>query len=94
MLVKAHALVEVLAGAHKFALKCFNFTTTHQSEMKDFDMAYSHEMMAKLGALLGDQEMFDKHYGILNEFIPQIEKEGDRKWLKEDVKGGNWFGMA
>ena len=93
MLVKAHALVEVLAGAHKFALKCFNFATTHQSEMKDFDMAYSHEMMAKLGALLGDQERFDKHYTIVK-LIPQIEKEGDCKWLKEDLKGGNWFGMA
>lgn len=93
MLAKAHVIVEDKVKAIEFANRCFDYTQDHQGDMKDFDIAYSHEMMARASALNGDAANFKKHYELVQDLIPKIEKEGDRKWLREDFKGGDWFGM-
>lgn len=94
MLAKAHIIVEDKIKAKAFAQQCMDFTHEHLEEVQDFDVAYSHEIYARAAALNGDEATFKKHYEEVQALIPQIEKEGDRKWVVEDVKGGNWFGMV
>lgn len=93
MLGKVHVAIEDKEKALEFAHECMIFTSKNKTEMKDFDLAYSHELMARASALNQDKESFKRHYTMLQNLMPQIEKEEDRKWLKQDMASGKWFGM-
>ena len=93
MIAKAYVKVEDKLKALEFAQKCYEFTLANKADMEDFDIAYSHEILARAGVLNGSKELFQIHYDIVQALIPKIAQEGDREWLEKDVKGGAWFGM-
>ena len=93
MIAKAYVKVEDKLKALEFAQKCYDFCQEHKADMEDFDIAYSHEILARAGALNESKSLFQMHFDIVQKLIPSIAKEGDREWLEKDVKGGEWFGM-
>ena len=94
MLAKAYIVVEHKLKAKEYALKCYEFTQSFSTEMKDFDCAYADEIMARSAALNNDKINFEIHYKKVKESFVNIQNEGDLKWLKKDFESGNWFGMV
>lgn len=91
MIAKAYVKVEDQLKALEYAQKCFEFTQNYLSEMQDFDVAYSHEILARAGALNGSKELYQRHYDKVLSLLPTIANDGDREWLEKDLKGGPWF---
>lgn len=94
MIAKAYLKVQDRLKALEFAQKCYEFTQANKADMEDFDIAYSHEILARVGALHESKELFQIHYDFVQKLIPTIVNDGDREWLEKDVKGGDWFGMV
>lgn len=69
MIAKAYVVIEDKYNAMHFALLCVEFTLLHIHEMKDFDVFYANEMMARVATLNGDKAMFEKHYAIAKKAI-------------------------
>ncbi|MCB0510290.1 MAG: hypothetical protein KDC82_05970 [Bacteroidetes bacterium] len=93
MIAKAYVKVEDKLKALEYAQKCFEFTQANKTELEDFDIAYSHEILARAGALNESKALFQMHYDILIKLVPNIAVAGDREWLEKDLAGGPWFGF-
>jgi len=61
--------------------------------MKDFDMAYAFEALARAHAMQGDQKTASEFYGKAQQAGMIIADEEDRKIFFGDFTGGNWFGL-
>lgn len=75
----------------KWALRCFEISEKHLSEMEDFDLAFAQEALARAYALSGDQEKALDHWHqavVLGEHIKDPE---DRKIFQDALRGGNWY---
>ena len=59
----------------------------------DFNLPFAHEACARAFAALGDKENFEKHFAEAERLGETIEEQGDRDYLFQDLRGGNWFGM-
>lgn len=64
--------------------KCFELTQKH--DLKDFDLAYGYEALARVFGLMGEKEKFEEYYEKANEASNQIENEDDKKYFLEDLK--------
>ncbi len=76
------------------AERCMKITSSHSQEMKDFDLAYAHEALARANAHLGDTELARRHLSKARELGEQILDDEDRGIFMDDLKGGNWAGVA
>lgn len=93
MIAKAYVLIEDASNAMKYANQCLTYTKANIGDVKDFDIAYSHEIMARAAALENNETLFKQHYLMVKELMLTIENKEDLKWLEKDFNGGNWFGM-
>ncbi len=72
------------------AKKCMKLTETHLNELKDFDIAYAYEAMARSMATLGDLEKAGEYYQHALEHGKVIIESEDRNLFLSDLKGGVW----
>lgn len=59
----------------------------------DWDLAYCYEAMARVMALHGNNEEFEKYHALAEEAGKKIAEEDDRKQFEADMNDANWFGM-
>ena len=59
----------------------------------DWDLAYCYEAMARVKALWGDRDGFEKYYALALEAGRAIGGEGDRNQFMADLNDDYWFGM-
>jgi len=60
---------------------------------KGWDLAYSYEAMARVMALHGNKEEFEKYHALALAAGEKIAEEGDRKQFDADMNDEYWFGM-
>lgn len=75
------------------AERCFELTETYKEGMKDFDVAYSYEGLARANAATGNVEEAKSWYERAQRAGKVIVDEEDRKIFFGDFKRGNWFDL-
>jgi tetratricopeptide (TPR) repeat protein len=93
LLAHAYAVLHEPSGAMKHATRCIELTKTHMSEMKDFDIAYAFEAMARTYALLGDMMNAKEYYDMALRVGQAIQDPEDKQIFLGDFSQGEWFGV-
>ena len=88
-----HAVLRHGNEALRHAQRCFELTDTHRDVMKDFDVAYAFEGMARAQALLGDHRMAEEFLTLAQQAGNRIANEEDRSIFMGDFDGGEWYGL-
>jgi tetratricopeptide (TPR) repeat protein len=79
--------------ALELAKKCQEVTESYPDEMKDFDLAFAQEGLARAYASAGDLEKAKKHYNLAFKLGENIKDPDDKKIFRDDLQGGDWFGL-
>lgn len=79
MVAKAYCLAGNKEEALSHANKCFLITESNLDEMKDFDIAFAHEIMAIANRLCGNEDEFNEHKELAEKKGNEIKDEEDRK---------------
>ncbi len=75
------------------ARRCADLTQEHKDEMKDFDLAYAWEGLARAHAAAGNKYEAQKYYKMAQEAGQAIQGAEDKKIFLGDLEGGNWQGL-
>lgn len=81
------------AQAVKFAQKCMGTTRANQAEMKDFDLAYAFEGLARAYALEGNKKLAAENYDLANKAGMAISDDEDRSIFMKDFNSGSWYSI-
>ena len=73
------------------AEKCMSLT--RELDLKDLDLAYAYEGLARAHAFAGNTDMFKEHYQLAAEAGEAIAGDKDKKIFIDDLEGQPWFGM-
>ena len=89
--------VHVLLGhpneALRHAERCFELTESNKDLMKDFDIAYAFEGLARAHAMIGDQKMAEEFLYLAQQAGNGIMDEEDKSIFMGDFDSGNWYGL-
>lgn len=66
---------------------------TEENNIKDFDLAFAYEAMARASALAGIKADFKKYYELAKQAGEKIKEKEDKDYFFEDFNTGNWFGF-
>ena len=93
MISKVYQVLGKAESALAWAEKCARVTSENIAAMKDFDLAYSEEALARSYALAGDLERAREHHRQAVELGEHIKDPEDKKFFLGDFEGGDWFGL-
>jgi len=93
LLYRVYSELELFKRAAYHARRCHDLTQRHPEFMQDFDVAYSHECMARTFAMNGDLENAKAKYDKAKDAANRISNEEDRKIFMGDFTSGKWFGL-
>ncbi len=93
LLAHVYTILREPGGAMKHATRCIELTKTHMSEMKDFDIAYAFEAMARTYALLGDMMNSKEYYDLALRVGQAIKDPEDKQIFMGDFSKGEWYGV-
>jgi hypothetical protein len=79
-----------LAVVH--AKRAMSLTQQHHAALKDFDVAFAHEIMARALALAGETNAAQAHYAIALQMGDAITDGGDRAEFFRQLAIGPWHG--
>lgn len=88
-----HAVLGHGNEALRHAQRCFELTESNRNLMKDFDIAYSFEGMARAQAMLGDHRMAKEFLVLAEQAGNAIANEEDKSIFMGDFDGGQWHGL-
>ncbi len=94
MIAKAYVFTGDKINALKYASKCRQLTQNNQAQLADFDLAYAHEMMARVYAMHDNEADFKTEYAIAQEQAALIKSKGDKEFFDKDFEAGPWFAMT
>ena len=66
---------------------------TEDNDIKDFDLGFAYEAMARAAAAAGDKPGYEKYFKLALDAGEKIKDKGDRDYFFEDLHKGQWFGM-
>ena len=93
LISKVYASLGVPQQALHHAKKCWELTGQHGDEMRDFDLAFAYECLARAYAMNGDMEIGLRCYELARESGEKIRDPADREIFEKDLREVNWFGM-
>jgi tetratricopeptide (TPR) repeat protein len=93
LIAKVYVSLNVPEQALHHAKRCLALTEQHQDEMKDFDIAFAYECVARAYAMNGDEAEAIKYYELAKKAGNEIKNAEDKKIFDNDLAGGNWFGI-
>lgn len=79
--------------ALRHAQRCFELTEANRTLMKDFDIAYAFEGMARAQAMLGDHRIAEEFLVLAQKAGDAIANEEDKSIFMGDFESGNWYGL-
>lgn len=94
LLARVYTVLEKHHPAMEHALRCQELTQQHRSEMKDFDIFYADEAMARVFALYGKIEEAKQYKILASEQAQKIADAEDKKIVMGDLEGEPWFGIV
>ncbi len=93
LLAHVYGALENQALSLKYANDCLALTTAHKAALRDFDIAYAYESMARALALNDQMEEARKYYDMAQAAGEQIVEEEDRNIFAGDFNSGKWHGL-
>jgi len=86
--------VNAVLGKSEEALSYAEETSrlTIEQDLKDFDLAYSYEELARANAALGNKNEYVKYLEKAEETGSLISNEDDKKYFISDLESPPWFG--
>ena len=81
-----YATLGIGEAALRHAERCAEITEGHPDEMKDFDVAYASECLARAYAVLGNREQSDALKEKARQLDSQITGDEDRKIFEGDLE--------
>ena len=67
-----------------YAKRCYNLTV--KLDLKDFDLGYGYECMARANMVLKKDKSKDKYLMLAKEAAKGIAKKSDRDWFMKDLR--------
>ncbi len=64
-----------------------------QNDIRDFDIAFAHEAVARANAASGNKSEFEKHHQLAKEAGERIKGKEDKKYFFSDLESGPWYDM-
>jgi hypothetical protein len=80
-------------SALRHATRCSELTEEFAELMKDFDLAYAYEGMARANALAGNREQAVKYLQLAEQSGQAIQNYEDKTIFLGDFNGGDWYGV-
>ena len=93
LLAHVHTVLGNAAAALAHAQYCASLTEANKSLMKDFDLAYAAEGLARAYALVGNPVEAMRHKTEARQLGDQIQNAEDKKIFDGDFESGDWFGV-
>jgi hypothetical protein len=93
MIAHVYTVLKEAEQALKHARRCLELTEKYRDKMKDFDIAYAYEGIARAYALGGDREKAAKFSAMARSAGESISNEEDKRIFAGDLKGGEWYGI-
>jgi hypothetical protein len=90
---RVHVVLGHAPEALRHAERCFELTKSHKELMKDFDLAYAFEGLARAHAMLGDHKMAEEFITLAEQAGNAIANEEDKSIFMGDFDGGPWYGL-
>jgi len=90
MLSHVYAVLGKSEEALSFAEETSRLTI--EQNLKEFDLAYSYEALARANAVLGNKNEFAKYLEKAEETGSLISNEDDKKYFISDLESPPWFG--
>jgi len=94
MLAHVYTVLGREEAARHHAWRCLGLAERFPDEMKDFDVAYAHEAVARAAALAGDAETARRHYAMAEAQGARIADEEDRTIFLGDFRSEPWFDIG
>lgn len=94
MLAHVYTILGREQAAQHHAWRCLGLTERFPDEMKDYDVAYAHEAVARAAALTGDLDTAARHRALAEAQGARIADEEDRTIFFGDFRGGPWFDLG
>lgn len=88
-----HAVLGQTREALRHAERCFELTESYKEMMKDFDIAYAFECLARAHAMMGDHHMAREFFALAQQAGQTIANEEDRSIFLGDFERGPWSGL-
>lgn len=88
---RVYAVLEMADPALYHAKLCLKLS--EENDIKDFDLAFAHEAIARAHALSGKKAEYEKYFKLAEDAGNQINKKEDKEYFFQELNGGKWFGM-
>lgn len=93
LISRVHVVLGHALEALRHAERCFELTKSNKELMKDFDIAYAFEGLARAHAMIGDHKMAEEFLTLAEQAGSAIVNEEDKSIFMSDFDGGNWYGL-
>lgn len=93
LIARVHTVLGEAALALEHAGRCLELTEAYKDQMKDFDIAYAYEGMARANALGGDRVIARQYLEMAEAAGAAIANAEDKEIYLGDLKGGAWYGI-
>ncbi|HET9910310.1 MAG TPA: hypothetical protein VFQ13_00400 [Anaerolineales bacterium] len=93
LISRVHVVLGHAVEALRHAERCFELTKANKDLMKDFDLAYAFEGLARAHAMIGEQKMAEEFFGLARQAGNAIADDEDRSIFMGDFESGEWYGM-
>jgi hypothetical protein len=94
LIAHVYSVLGLGEAALRHAERCAELTAKLQDQLKDFDLAYSAEALARAHAVLGDGDRASEHKARARELGDKIAEPEDKKIFDGDFAAGDWHGVA
>ena len=89
LLARVYTILKRAEPAIHHAKVCLEIT--EDNNIKDFDLAFAYEAMARASALAGNKIDLKKYYELAKHAGEKIKKKEDKNYFFEDFNAGDWF---
>lgn len=91
MISRVYQVLGRAPDALEWAQRCQELTEKHPRDMKDFDLAYAQEGLARAWALAGDLGQAQEYWEQAASLADRIADPEDKKIFLADFQGGDWY---
>jgi len=94
LLAHVYTVLEQPDLAMQHASRCMELTEAYPTEMKDFDLAYAYEALARAYGLQGNVEKAKETYAMAADAGAAISNAEDKEIFMGDFHAGGWYGIV
>ena len=93
LISRVHVALGHATEALRHAERCFELTEANKELMRDFDIAYAFEGLARAHAMIGDEKMAEEFLYLAEQAGGVIADQEDKSIFMNDFDSGEWYGL-